>query len=78
MIQEGNHGHHLKARRLLQPEILQQGILFVTHAGTSPDPAHAEGRQGESENKLASVTYEVIDAQASTLQRAEVFLKQTS
>jgi hypothetical protein len=35
VIQEDNHGPHLKARQLLQPEIQQQGIVFVNHPGNS-------------------------------------------
>lgn len=77
MIQEDNHGPHLKARQLLQPEIQQQGIVFVNHPGNSPDLAPIEGLQGEHERKLAETIYEVRDAQASTVRRAKDLLRIT-
>lgn len=77
VIQEDNHGTHLKARQLLQPEIQQQGIVFVNHPGNSPDLAPIEGLQGEHERKLAGFIYEVKDAKASTVQRAKDLLMYT-
>lgn len=77
VIQEDNHGPHLKARQLLQPEIQQQGIVFVNHPGNSPDLAPIEGLQGEHERKLAGFIYEVRDAQASTVRRAKDLLRIT-
>ena len=77
VIQEDNHGPHLKARQLLQPEIQQQGIAFVNHPGNSPDLAPIEGLQGEHERKLASFIHEVRDAKAPTVQKEKDLLKQT-
>lgn len=77
VIQEDNHGPHLKARKLLQPEIQQQGIVFVNHPGNSPDLAPIEGLQGEHERKLASFVYEVRDAQAATVRRTKSLLRCT-
>jgi hypothetical protein len=77
VIQEDNHGPHLKARQLLNPEIQQQGIVFVNHPGNSPDPAPIESLQGEHERKLADFIYQVRDAQASTVPRAKTLLMYT-
>lgn len=55
VIQEDNHGPHLKARhQLLQPDIQQQGIVFANHPGNSPDLAPIEGLHSVHEKNLAS------------------------
>jgi hypothetical protein len=77
VIQEDNHGPHLKARQLLQPEIQQQGIVFVNHPGNPPDLAPIEGLQGEHARKLAGFIYAVRDAQAFNVQRAKDLLMKT-
>lgn len=61
----------------MQPEIQQQGIVFVNHPGNSPDLAPIEGLQGEHERKLAGFIYEVRDSKASTVQRAKDLLMYT-
>lgn len=76
VIQEDNAPPHLKARRLLQAEIFEQGIEFIKHPSNSPDLAPIETVQWEHQKRLEPFMFEVRDSKKATKDKAMRMMKE--
>lgn len=80
VILEDNDGSHIKARRLLAPEVLALeedfGIIFGAHPPNSPELALIETLHGYERRALRDFRFNVNDAKQSTKDEADRRMKE--
>jgi hypothetical protein len=80
VILEDNDGSHLKARRLLAPEILelkeQYGITFGSHPPNSPQLALIETLHGYEHRALQDFRFSVDNQREDTRDEADRRMKE--